>query len=531
MVSAARRAATKSGSSVRGRTYGASALAWSQDSTAGRLFEEELVDDRSLTSREDDWFGHEDVVDQLADTVLHTTTPSSIALFGAWGSGKSGIANLLKLALPSDPKKVRFTVFDASKYAETPLRRHFISQVANGLGINDDKFHKGLYQSEDRNDVTFPLQQWLAIARVAALAALGALLVVAAAAGVIAYIADDNYFGTLKGGLALLIPGAAVVGAVIKVVTAGFTVKLTRSAPSGDEEFERRFKELVTAAKTKRLVVFIDELDRCSPSEVASVLETLKTFLSVPGCVFVVAADQQVLEQALRDKVSQHTPEDSANPYYSAGSAYLDKVFQHQLALPPVKPATLTRFALELVENRTGIWKDIEPLDEVISVLIPTHVASPRRVKVLLNRYRAAYRLAQARAKAGRLDSKFSERATELAKLVCIQCEFPLFADALTIDARMPELVLMAADSQPLPEALRDDVRRRAEDYANGGQVAEYLVATSDNSAADDDDGERGDAVVRAHNQQLIDYLRKTELVPGPGPRLRRRSRASGRWW
>lgn len=56
----------------------------------------------------------------------------------------------------------------------------------------------------------------------------------------------------------------------------------------------------------------------------------------VDRCVFVVAADQQVLEQALTEASSQATPADTGNPYYSSGSGYLDKVFQYQVSVPPL---------------------------------------------------------------------------------------------------------------------------------------------------------------------------------------------------
>ncbi len=93
----------------------------------------------------------------------------------------------------------------------------------------------------------------------------------------------------------------------------------------------------IDRSSDQRLVVFIDELDRCAPSEVASTLESLRTFLGVEGCIFIVAADQQVLEHALTRHLRQATPPDLANPYYSAGSAYLDKIFQYQLSFPPIR--------------------------------------------------------------------------------------------------------------------------------------------------------------------------------------------------
>ena len=148
----------------------------------------------------------------------------------------------------------------------------------------------------------------------------------------------------------------------------------------------------------------------------------------MPGCIFIVAADLQVLEQALRKKARQETPSDPSNPYYSTGSSYLDKIFQYQLSLPPLQSRQLTSFALDLVAGREGCWQRAENLPEVVSVLIASHVTSPRRVKVLLNSYAMTYRLAERRERDGLLAANLASRASEVAKLVCLRCEFPLFA-------------------------------------------------------------------------------------------------------
>jgi len=515
------------------------------------LVEGELVDDRSLEEAAKDDFRHLDFVRELAGLVLNTRTPANIALFGAWGSGKSGIANLLREELPDRKSELRFVLFDASKYAEAPLRRHFISQVATGLELTDDKYHSGLYTGTEGRSVKFngtqlkQLAWWFVETFILVLAALFSLATLAAlTTGDFEHEWASEVRDFLRAGL----PISLVLTALVKLAVDGFTTTTNRTAPSGEEEFEERFKDLVGQAKTKRLVVFVDELDRCSPEQVASALETIKTFLFVKKCVFVVAADQQVIEQALRRKVRQHTPEDVTNPYYSAGSSYLDKVFQYQLTLPPLKARTLSRYALSEVSKLPGVWRRIPNLDEVVSVLIATHVVSPRRVKVLLNRYAIAYRLVERRAADGHLDPDVASRATELAKLVCLQCEFPLFAEDLTLDARLPELVRMAADGEELPSSATPVVQARAGAYARGERmVAELLVFPGGHSASEaspattvgaeegDSDHpddveslhegeepefaapERADAVARQHAEQLVNYLRKTKFVAGPG--------------
>lgn len=504
------------------------------------LADDELVDDRALVGLDADQFGHGDFVRELAGVICKVNTPANIALFGPWGAGKSGIANLLARELTRPKRELRFVVFDASKYAEAPLRRHFISRVAAGLNLDDGRFHEELYRNIEDRTIKFRPGEWgkLAFTFLVSIALTFAALL--AIATIVAALSkgpfSDAWSKTVKDYLLATVPVAAAIGTFVKLAADGFHVKSTRSAPSGEEEFEQRFQDLVAASGTERLVVFIDELDRCSPVQVAAVLETLKTFLFIERCVFIVAADQQVLEQALRQAVSQHTPDDSLNPYYSAGSSYLDKVFQYQLALPPLKSPTLSRFALDLVKDRPGVWQRVPALEEAVSVLIPTHVVSPRRVKVLLNRFAIAFRLAERRAARGMLDPNFGTRATELAKLVCLQCEFPLFAADLKLDGRLPEYVRRVADGQDLPWKLRSDVVDRAREYALGQRaVAELLVAdegpagTEEHEATADLEQAGGEPtpdvqpiseVARSHSEQLVRYLRKTQEVPGPSSDL-----------
>src|SRR6185503_10619496 len=118
------------------------------------------------------------------------------------------------------------------------------------------------------------------------------------------------------------------------------------------------------------------------------------------------------------------------------------------------------------------------------------------------NRFAIAYRLAERRAAEERLDPTFPSRASELAKLVCLQCEFPLFAGDLTLDRRLPELVRRIADDEPLPREVREDVRLRAEAYAAGRlSVAEYLV-----------DGQSHPSV---HSLALLNALARLTLPEG----------------
>jgi hypothetical protein len=511
----------------------------------------ELIDDRALEDAAGDRLRHQDLAVELTDVVLGVTTPASIALWGPWGSGKSGLANLLRRDLEQRAPQARFVRFDAFKFAETPLRRHFISQVAEALKKKDSKYREDLYKSTDKTDFEIPaggfgrlLLVFLIVLLVVEIVAT-VLMVGLAAVSPGSFATNFNNF--VKAGLALALAPAGVLAAFTALAGQTLPVKRTRSAPSGDEEFERLFRDLVKEAKADPLVVFIDELDRCSSEEVVSTLEAVRTFLDVPGVVYVVAADQQVLERALRESARQTTPPDAINPYYSAGSAYLDKIFQYQFSVPPVRTRGLWDFALELTEDLDGIWRSVDR-PYVTSILIPTHVRSPRRVKRLLNGFVLTCRLAERRADAERVDARARERVAEIAKLVCLQIEFPLFAADLSVEPRLPDYVLQVRRGEALPKYLPPEVRRRAEGYAEGrlnvdeviasdgggeggvgspqqeasggGEEADNLEGMPERPLGERDKEKQGSEVSRVgriHAEQLVRYLQKTRHVEGPG--------------
>jgi hypothetical protein len=496
----------------------------SGDTQVLNLRADDLVEDRELAVAEDDRLAHEGIVDQLATLATTVATPANVALYGPWGSGKSGIANVLKSKIDGRDG-VRFVRFDAFKYADVPLRRNFISAVASELGCKQSKYHGDLYSGRTKTEIKVPPTTVLKLLGVFALLLLGLTVILAVVVSAVAFgqsrIGTSTDFGvefkslSKQVVLAGLVP-ATLLAALIALASKTFTVDRSLAKPDSDEQFETIFKDLVSDAKAKRLVVFVDELDRCSASEVVTTLDTIRTFLGIERCVFIVAADQNVLEGALTRAAKQETPVDDTNPYYSTGSAYLDKVFQYQLSLPPLLAQSVSKYATSLVENRDGLWAEINR-EYVLSVLIPTHVASPRRVKHLLNTFALTYRLAQERYDADLLTENPRMKAAAIARLVCLRVEFPLFARHLEVDANLPNLVLqlMRNRSAELPAGTSDRAVELAKSYALESAAPSTVIVEDDPDGVDEADG-RASQVGKAHNKQLLNYLSRTRQVRGP---------------
>ncbi len=433
---------------------------------------------------------------------------------------------------------VRYARYDAFKYAQLPLQRHFIRHLPSTLGVNDRDFGEGLYENSTSNDVVLGspengrtrqlltlLAQTLIVLTIAVIAAI-VLTSVAALVGSWASETDDfgdnlsDYLRTYTIGFLAPAGLLAVFGAL-----AGKKLTVTRStsAPVSDEQFASTFADLVDKTLNRgamrkdydRLIVFIDELDRCDPRTVVATLDSLRSFLDSDRCVFVVAADQQVLETALTEHVRQSTPHDSANPYYSAGSEYLDKTFHYQLAIPPLLPRRLSGYAAELVRDKQGVWKAVPSVDRVVSVLVPNHVRSPRRTKTLLNGYALLFELAERRCAVGHLAGSPSDRADEIAILACLRVEFPLFAGQLRTHPRLVEAcrAIVLDDAAPRPPRITDQTWNVAKSFMAGAQPSDVLLVPDD---ADHEPTNDGDSLAVAQSHQLRAYLRKTSYVNAP---------------
>jgi hypothetical protein len=486
----------------------------------------ELIDDRAIASADQDRLRHAGFSEELAELVRNVPAPANVALFGSWGAGKSGLGRLLRKQLDGKDG-IRCVVYDAFKYADFPLRRDFIAQVASSLDIDTPEFHERLYTETTSSQIKLPLggmAKLLGLFALAALAGMGLFLGLSAlTAALLPGSFHSNFKPVLQSGPVLLVTPAALLAAFVALANKWIPIEHKRSKPSSEEEFESTFRKLIEKSKANKLVIFIDELDRCSPAEVVSTLGSVRTFLDVKSCVCVVAADQVVLERALSESLKQATPIHRANPYYSAGSEYLDKVFQYQLSVPPLMPRRLSGFALRLLDGRGGIWEEIDH-DRVVSALIPVHVRSPRRVKTLLNAFVITYRIARRRHEEGALHAPPRERADEIAKLVCLRHEFPLFAAELRIDAQMPQYVLEIAgvlrneDSatewlEERPGQVRAEVWERAGAYAQGMIDVDVLLPGGNSES----DHEELLHARHRHGSQLLAYLQGTARIPGPG--------------
>ncbi len=108
-----------------------------------------------------------------------------------------------------------------------------------------------------------------------------------------------------------------------------------------------------------RIVVYIDDLDRCPPDRVVEVLEAVHLLLAVRLFVVVVAVDPRWLLRSLTSHYEELFATDGAKSdedelWASTPAQYLEKIFQIVLTLPPMGQSGYRRLIYDLVGLRAS---------------------------------------------------------------------------------------------------------------------------------------------------------------------------------
>lgn len=93
--------------------------------------------------------------------------------------------------------------------------------------------------------------------------------------------------------------------------------------------FHNDFADLLEATKISKLIILIDDLDRCNPDTVIETLEAIKLFLYVKNTAFVISADEHLIKYA----VSKRFPEIQGIKT-AVSRDYLEKLIQYPIRIP-----------------------------------------------------------------------------------------------------------------------------------------------------------------------------------------------------
>ena len=260
-------------------------------------------------------------VSQIVTEILETEAmlPVSIGIFGNWGAGKSSLLNLIEQQIK--PHEWIVIKFDAWLYQGfDDARTALLETIANHL-IQAAKNKETILQKSKN-----------LLARIDGLRLAGWLAEGAAlAAGFPTFGLVSKIFGTAQNaldGIQDATESKQVVETGKEIVDSGrklIAPQKQQTPPQQIDEFRKEYGEILQDLG-KKLVIVIDNLDRCLPANAIQTLEAIRLFLFLNRTAFIIAAD----EEMIRHSVAEHYKDLS----YRHQIDYLDKLIQIPIRVP-----------------------------------------------------------------------------------------------------------------------------------------------------------------------------------------------------
>jgi hypothetical protein len=359
----------------------------------------------------------------LASAARQTPGPFTIGVFGEWGEGKTSLLRLIQAQLSGDETVVTVW-FNAWRYEREehpilPLIGTIVQELEKPNGLVDRLGEK----------VSALLQALRAVA----------------------------YAFSVKATIG--VPGVGV--------EAGWS---GRDAIHREQElaqtlldrslYHEAFGRLdrVELPSSLRVVVLIDDLDRCHPDKAMWLLESIKLVLGQPGFVFVLAVARQVIEGFLSHRYAE---EFGIKDF--GGEQYLDKIVQLPFRIPRSN-ARYSQLGQSLLAGQP------EKVAEAVRSLLPALAlalrANPRALVRFINNI-----LIDAAISAG------------LAEVQVAHIPIGYFAVSRCLEYGWPRVLEVLSDDDTLAEEVStwdsDQARQRAEGDASDGAalVAGAMVA------------------------------------------------------
>ncbi|MBS9405435.1 hypothetical protein KG088_17650 [Halomonas sp. TRM85114] len=442
--------------------------------------------DKEVSSADHDKFGHAHLAAALRGLIEDEKhrPPYSIGLLGKWGTGKSTVKGLYLEHLSGDEKKngvgikrwnrIYTITFNAWKYGgEIDIRkslfRHIFLQIGGTHEEADRHLFKTISSTESQRKPfreiwsEFIDQYVLGLLLVGAFAGLFVALLTLIAWGF--GFVDDPLITS-----ASIASSSGIVGvlawkyfSILPTISSRTPVNTTSPPSQTIEEFEGLFLTQIQKFKKdrgkniRRIVVFIDDLDRLTADEMVSGLDGIRSLIEMAshdipediGIVFVISCDEERVADALsKRRATSDLPAAVSN--IQDARRYLDRIFQFRLEIPPFPKRDIRSFALGLLETEyPDLLADLKEreidLQELVDRMIHPAVQCPRNAIQIVNLFAQSWWLAVLREhnsvgadKPGGLgEGVVTKNPLTLAIICVIRTDFPDFYPALQKNPRI----------------------------------------------------------------------------------------------
>ena len=355
--------------------------------------------------------------------------PISIGIHGDWGAGKSSILAMVEDELSKQKDGIECIRFNGWKHqgfedAKIALMSAIVSELVEKRepSAKSKVILKKLWKNIN----------WLSVAKAAGGVAFSA------ATGIPPVGLLSNLMENLKGSVAdkeKVSTAIESVGGYLKEAK----VFEDNSLAKEFTEFQKSFAELLEESKIKKLVVLIDDLDRCLPKVTIETLEAVRLFMFSKSTAFVIAADEAMIEYAVYNHFPNFIDDEGIKTGFEYSKRYLEKLIQVPFRIPALgeiesemyitllligsclkedstefgkllavaiekmkKPWENLGFTTEqlkesLGEKYSGVSNEISVSNQIADILAKNTQGNPRKIKRFINMLLLRDKIAEAR--------------------------------------------------------------------------------------------------------------------------------------
>lgn len=358
-----------------------------------------------------------------------------VGLFGEWGSGKSSIIKTAEsLIKHNNKKKIHFITYDAWKYVKDSFRRMFLLQVQQSLNFSQAPLMERFYTNRsEETDVKVCFNKtrlrW----------SLTAFLFIAFVLSFFPFLGhkSPDYLTSLFGATA----GMTLIFNLFASWLDNLKVSSQNPLMFAAEQFEECFNEMIDYALEKKgiitralkwiakddrisnidkLVIVIDNIDRCDSQTTYELLSNLKSFLlKNPKLIFVIPTDDQSLCKHLTSTFDcSHT----------AAEEFLRKVFNVEIRIKPLEEIELFDFA-----NKINKKYKLDFSADAINIIANEYATNPRRIIQFFNNVQTELDIIQNNL----TKNELKKIQDVVCKLLIIREEWPDYYKLILNDSRL----------------------------------------------------------------------------------------------
>jgi hypothetical protein len=385
-------------------------------------------------------------VDPLSEIITNdiTDTPFTVGIFGRWGSGKTTLMRLIEGGL--------------GERAGTSGRVYTVIW-----------FNPWLYQSEE--NLIVPLLHTI----------------------------RDTL---LESRVERIKDTAKLVGTIIAQISASALLKSIGAGSLSFEDLEKRFKaqldrraETMSTIRTLRkqlqqvvngvtgdgregrVILFIDDLDRCVPTKIVALLEAIKLFLDLKHTILFLAIDREIVQRGIQAYYKDLKVEGAE--IATLTSDYLDKMIQLPFYLHPLGSKQIQTYLTSVSEA-----KDVQEQAPLLATCLHPN---PRKIKRVINIYRLYRAVMEGGLPATATGAERKRHRDMLAKLIILQQQWGALYEALVTHPDLAatlervyrgDLPLNKVEQWAFLKERQTAVRALCERYYAPGSTLEALFTT-----------------------------------------------------